>query len=57
MALQRIGGAEADRALQMTNILQEEMKALMKELKELTGGSIPKKKLEDAKSKDAQLNK
>ena len=27
-----------------------EMKALMKELKELTGGSIPKKKLEDAKS-------
>ena len=34
-----------------------EMKALMKELKELTGGSIPKKKLEDAKSKDAQINK
>ena len=34
-----------------------EVKALMKELAELTGGSIPKKKLEDAKSKDAQLNK
>ena len=34
-----------------------EMKALMKELEELTGGSIPKKKLEDAKSKDAQINK
>ena len=36
---------------------EAEIKELMKELSTLTGGSIPKKKLEDAKSKDAQLNK